>query len=64
MVHLVQIKTIPIKTIPVKNTINQSNDLNSISEKIDNLIKKDPKDRISSDQILEHPFLKNAHTKN
>ena len=27
---------------------------------IDNLIKKDPKDRMSSDQILEHPFLKNA----
>jgi serine/threonine protein kinase len=27
---------------------------------IDNLIKKDPKDRMSSDQILEHPFLKNV----
>lgn len=31
---------------------------------IDSLIKKDPKDRLSSDVILEHPFLKNAEEKN
>lgn len=27
---------------------------------IDNLVKKNPKDRMSSDIILKHPFLKNA----
>ena len=27
---------------------------------IDNLIRKNPKQRMSSDVILEHPFLKNA----
>lgn len=30
---------------------------------IEGLIKKDPQDRISSDLILDHPFLKNAQTK-
>lgn len=30
---------------------------------IDSLVKKDPKERMSSDVILEHPFLKNAENK-
>lgn len=31
---------------------------------MDSLIRKDPKDRLNSDQLLEHPFLKYAEKTN
>ena len=57
MVHLVQ-----IKTIPIKNIINQSNNLNSISKKINNLIENlEKKSNIKFNNKSPKAFIKKTY---